>query len=992
MQDIGIQPDQTTDLLRLSKLNALLEAGLEIAQEHRQAWIDALPRDTESLKQRLAELLGAEDERTANFLQRSVQLDQVAASFDTSIDDQEGDEIGTYRLIRKLGTGGMGTVWLAERSDGTIKRRVALKLPSVGWSPSLIERMRREKDFLASLEHPHIARLYDSGVTNEGRPYLVMEFVDGLPIDAYCDDNKLAVKQRLQLFLQVADALAHAHARLIVHRDIKPNNILVTPHGGVRLLDFGVAKLIEVEKLESDDQLEEATRQGKTSRITRIAARALTPDYASPEQILNADITVASDVYSLGVVLFELLVGKRPYRLLRTTDAALEEAIIYGDLPLASQLAPRELVGSLRGDLDGILAKAMRRNIRDRYLSVEAFAADIRRHLANEPVLAAPAGQIYRCKKFIHRHWIGVSAFASIAIALCGGAGLALWQASVAREQARRADDTKRFVTSILVDARPRTVTGGVVKAADLLIAAIPRIEKELSRDESTAAELGILIAESLRKLGEPDNIEVAIRAAIPRAERSFGHLHPKTVLAKIELAGAIALKQPQEAIDLVDSFLPSLTDESEETTVAAMEALRAKSFAAALLNNKQIAIESLTEAIRLGEARLKNNEQHERLIISLVGFLSNTHGKFGDRAKMLELSERAVVRARAAFSSQRPHHTLTAAERWYGDALSANGRPADAIIALRQVLIDQTKSDAFESLRVRHAKYSLARALNSAGEIAEAVPLIAEAVKLEAKQNPDHESERGAYAYQYAVTLSNARLSNEALTEYTRSGKAFERSSGETVAQTTSREIGELVVLAHSSPSRMVEERALSMSRLAEISPANRALAFLAAAVSARLRNAPTVAQQYVREALAVSENAQIPMHTRARIASFRDVLSMENSTTSAALEGISCASLFTQAQITLLTVAHECVVAEARKRMAIGKSEEAERTLAPLVDAWEKSNANSPWHGEALFWLAKAQARAGNMKESAETRSRAHAILRKSQIPILRRLVQTH
>ena len=227
-----------------------------------------------------------------------------------------GESIGPYSLVRLLAEGGMGTVWLAERTDGLLTRPVALKLPRVAWSrPGAAERMARERDILASLDHAHIARLYDAGLASDGRPYLALEYVEGRPIDEYAREERLDLRARLGLFLQVAEAVAHAHARLVVHRDLKPSNILVTGDGQVRLLDFGIAKLLE---------------QGWTveSELTRSSGRALTPGYASPEQIEGGPLSVASDVYSLGVVLYELLAEARPYTPERDSPAALEEAIL----------------------------------------------------------------------------------------------------------------------------------------------------------------------------------------------------------------------------------------------------------------------------------------------------------------------------------------------------------------------------------------------------------------------------------------------------------------------------------------------------------------------------------------------------------------------------------------------------------------------------------------------------------------------------------------
>jgi len=296
----------------LGRLSALLDEALDLDEAAREAWLVALPGDAAALAPTLRKLLARQASKETN------DLPGLPVRFDLPGETDAGfkpsDSVGPYRLLRALGHGGMGEVWQAERADGALKRKVALKLPHVSWAPGLAERFAREREILASLEHPNIARLYDAGFDPHGRPYMALEYVEGVPIDEFCKQRALPVEGRLRLLLQVADAVAFAHSRLVVHRDLKPGNILVTDEGHVRLLDFGIAKLME------GDSAQETA-------LTRVGGRALTLDYASPEQIRGEPIGTASDVYSLGVVAFELLAGARPYKLKRQSAAALEEAI-----------------------------------------------------------------------------------------------------------------------------------------------------------------------------------------------------------------------------------------------------------------------------------------------------------------------------------------------------------------------------------------------------------------------------------------------------------------------------------------------------------------------------------------------------------------------------------------------------------------------------------------------------------------------------------------
>ncbi len=421
-----------TDLSALSphwpEVSALLDEVLALPAAQRSAWLEQLSSEHAPWKDTLRELLtthtGVE---TGDFLGTLPKLEPTASPHAADAEPAAGDSVGPYCLIAALGQGGMGTVWLAERADGQLKRQVALKLPRMAWGSGLSERLARERDILATLAHANIARLYDAGVDRQGRPYLAMEHVEGQPIDVHCRERSLPLRALIGLLLQVCDAVAHAHARLVVHRDLKPSNILVTAEGQVRLLDFGIAKLM------GGDSVEETA-------LTRQSGRALTLDYASPEQIAGAPLGTASDVYSLGVVAFELLAGGRPYRLKRGSAAELEEAIATADPPAASQAA-RDPVRckQLAGDLDAILNMALKKKPEQRYATATAMADDLQRYLGGHPVLARRDSRSYVTRKFVARHRVSVVAAAAIFTTLGVGLGVALWQNAVARESLRRA-------------------------------------------------------------------------------------------------------------------------------------------------------------------------------------------------------------------------------------------------------------------------------------------------------------------------------------------------------------------------------------------------------------------------------------------------------------------------------------------------------------------------------------------------------------------------
>jgi eukaryotic-like serine/threonine-protein kinase len=432
-------------LLELSKLVDTLQALPEVA---RVDWLAALGPDQAVFRPTLQRLLadGGTIE-TRDFLATLPKLDDIAEPDSSGL--AAGSEIGPYSLLRELGHGGMGTVWLAQRSDGMLKRAVALKLPhSALPQRQLAERFGRERDILASLTHPNIARLYDAGVTAQGQPYLALEYVEGEPLLTWCDGHRLGVRERIELFLQALAAVQYAHGQLVIHRDLKPSNMLVTAQGEVQLLDFGIAKLL-------------TSGGAKETEMTQLGGRVLTPQYASPEQITGQPISTASDVYSLGVVLYELLTGALPYRVKRDSRGALEDAILtaepvkpsqaVGDPALAAARATTaiRIARDLKGDLDTIALKALKKKPEERYATADAFAADLRRYLAGEPVQARPDSTWYRARKFAGRNRLAVGAAMVVALALSTGFGIALWQAGVAREQAALAREEARTTKAV---------------------------------------------------------------------------------------------------------------------------------------------------------------------------------------------------------------------------------------------------------------------------------------------------------------------------------------------------------------------------------------------------------------------------------------------------------------------------------------------------------------------------------------------------------------
>ncbi|MGB8338200.1 MAG: serine/threonine-protein kinase, partial [Burkholderiales bacterium] len=449
------------NLADLSTLSRLLDEALDLAPEPLEAWFIALPEAHQHLAPQLRKMLAEHRSQAhADFMAKGPNLSDSPAPGDASL-GRAGELVGPYRLIREIGRGGMGSIWLAERADGNLTRQVALKLPRLNWGAGLVERIARERDIGAQLEHPHIARLYDAGVDAAGCPYIAFEYIDGVPLNVWCERQAVNVRERLCLSVQVIRAVAYAHGRLIVHRDLKPSNILVSADGQAHLLDFGIASLLhdaasggnQARLLCYDRRAHPRTSEYDAThdeRLTQEHGWVLTPHYASPEQRRGDTITVASDIYSLGVLLYELLAGQLPYDAENQSPAAVEDSIVKAEPPLASSRAmDKNTAKFLRGEIDSILAKALRNNPQQRYATADALADDIERYLNNDNVLAQADSFGYRLNKTLRRHWIGYTATAAVVLAVLGGAGVSMVQTQKANAAAERARVVKQFVVDV---------------------------------------------------------------------------------------------------------------------------------------------------------------------------------------------------------------------------------------------------------------------------------------------------------------------------------------------------------------------------------------------------------------------------------------------------------------------------------------------------------------------------------------------------------------
>lgn len=527
-------PDQWTTIFDL------FDAALERPADSRAPWLRAMCDDA-ALRTEVLKLLRA-DAQGAAFLERPA-LDVVTEWSDHPAPGTEiGRRIGPYRLVRLLGRGGMGRVYLAERDDGQFEQQVAMKLLSHdGYGRRFRQRFLEERQILASLNHPHIARLFDGGMAADGTPYFAMEYVDGQPIDAYCRRHSDSIRDRLRLFQAVCDAVQYAHQNLIVHRDLKPSNILVTDDGTVKLLDFGIAKLIKPEQ---------SAGHQPTTRL-----RWLTPDYASPEQVRGEAITTASDVYQLGMVLYTLLAEHRPFNVRDKRPSEVERILCTEAPALPSSVASSDAARTaLCGDLDTIVLKALRKEPERRYASVEALVDDIKRHLAGHPVAARPDTWRYRTRKFVGRHHQGVI-MATIGLLLLVGFSL-FYTIQVTQERNRaqlEAEKSARvttFMTELLQEFNPSASSGGTLSAQAVLDRAVTRLEREMADQPGVQARLLNQIGQIHQSYGRYDDAQDLLTTALERQQHLYGPRHPEVAKSLKDIAWLLRVRGDYDAAE----------------------------------------------------------------------------------------------------------------------------------------------------------------------------------------------------------------------------------------------------------------------------------------------------------------------------------------------------------------------------------------------------------------------------------------------------------
>jgi serine/threonine-protein kinase len=524
---------------RWRQIEELFDIVSEMSSEERDQYLNDQCRDEVLRKQVESLILSAKLADTT--IQSAIRgaAESIVSADETFL---PGHQIGQYRILRELGHGGMGSVFLATRADEEYKKEVAIKIVKSGTlTQQAFRRFRHERQILANLDHPNIARLLDGGTTETGVPYVVMEYVEGEPIDVFADRNHLNIQERLLLFRKVISAIQYAHQNLVVHRDIKPPNILVTNEGEPKLLDFGIAKLTHPE-----DPL-------PSPALTHADVLVMTPDYASPEQIRGELITTACDIYSLGVVLYELLTGKRPYQIKDYTPQEIEKVICEHEpekpsfavtrkttvepresdpefLSKQRKTTPLKLKRKLLGDLDNIVLMAIRKEPHRRYVSAEQMSEDIRRYLEGLPVMARPSTLQYRARKFLHRHTTGVITTAVVILLITGLIAFYTRQLSNERDRAQLEAEKAKQVSKYLIElfqvSDPGESRGKTITARELLERGAGRVEKELADQPAVQAKMMNVIGDVYKSLGMYNDARPLLEKSLKIRQQIYGNNH----------------------------------------------------------------------------------------------------------------------------------------------------------------------------------------------------------------------------------------------------------------------------------------------------------------------------------------------------------------------------------------------------------------------------------------------------------------------------------
>jgi serine/threonine protein kinase/Flp pilus assembly protein TadD len=724
------------------QVQAVFQQVLDLTAAERGAFLDRACAGDPDLRREVEALLDADREADGFMVRPGVEyaaaLARNTGEPDPAADAMAGRRLGAWRLLEEIGRGGMGTVYLAERADGQYEHRVALKLLQLGLAGGESRRrFLQERQILARFRHPNIATLLDGGVTDDGVPYFVMEHIEGRPVTHHCDAEGLSIDDRLAIFLQICSGIEYAHRNLVVHRDLKPSNILVTAKGEVKLLDFGVAKLLD---------------EGADAALTGTGARLLTPQYAAPEQIRGDPVTTATDVHALGVVLYELLTGSHPFEdteALGSTERAILEmdpnrpsaavsrktggparqrtsaTAIREEIGTACGISTSQLRRRLKGDLDNIVLKALQKLPEARYATVDALAHDIRRHLNGLPVSARAPSAGYRMRKFVRRHWLAVAASSLIMLSLAGGLLATTWQARKTALQARKAETVKEFLVDLFAMADPWESTGQPMSPREMLDRGAAGIDSQLAGQPQIQAEILGIVGRLYHQQGELERARPLLERAVAMQRELFDRRDPQLAKTLGWLAAVLrAQGESEQAEPLFRESLEILRAVHGEEHPDVATALNDLAVQRKEQGDLEAAEQLHRQALALRRKVLGSDHLSVSSSLNNLAVILMQRGELEEAGELFE--ETLAIRRRAYgdrhVAVANTLHNLMILKRRLQDYEAAEPLAREAL-AIRRDLLPEDHPDITYSL------FNLAAILRARGDLAQAEPMFREAI-----------------------------------------------------------------------------------------------------------------------------------------------------------------------------------------------------------------------------------------------------------------------
>lgn len=735
------------DASRDERALQILEELLDLDEAARPMALDVACRDDDVLRSRVEALLAADAREDTPLDRNTNELLDLFIDAGPDGEVSAGERVGPYRMLSELGCGGMGVVYLAERDDDEFTRRVALKVIRPGPDADLLaSRFLRERQILADLIHPAIAQLYDGGRTDAGLPYLAMEYVEGQPIDRWCREHRLTIEQRLRLFCVVCDAVQHAHQKLIVHRDLKPAHVLVTGSGDVKLLDFGIARLLD------DSAVDPA----------RTTVHAFTQRYASPEQLRRETVSTATDVYALGVILYELLTGRPPFEE-QADPYETARAVLESDPPPPSRAAPAESGRALRGDLDAIVLTALRRDPTRRYATAAALRDDLGRYLNHEPVRARPETFRYRSAKFLRRRRAAVSAAALVLLLTATFAtvhGVRITgERNRAELEARKAGEVRDFLVALFTGNLPNESLGDTLSVRDLLERGVARTDSLVDQPELRALLLTTL-GDVYRVLARYDRAESLINEAVAAYDSLPGAPAVDRAGALLSLANLYwDLGRYDDAVEPARRVLELQRSELSEDHADVLSSMSNVATLESRVGNHEHALRLQEDLLVRRRRALGPNHPAIVVTLSNIGVLHYRQERYEDAERVfregVELGQRVLPPT---------HPDVMLLMNNLASVLREQDRFDEAEPLLREALALRIQVYGSDHPRVAVSHYNLGRLLHARGNIEEAITHLRTTLDIDRRAYGPSHPEVGADAFQLGSALVDAGQCEDAL------------------------------------------------------------------------------------------------------------------------------------------------------------------------------------------------------------------------------------